>query len=91
MGHVWESLHVAAYVDEAFPAGSSAGKLHKSSNAGSGDLLPRGEGPQAALRRARQRIWADHCNERIWKGFYMLLFSQARRQTMFAGRVQGVS
>ena len=78
VGLVWESLHVAAYVDEAFPADSTECKLTSSSNAGYVDLLPRGDNAAAALQRAHVRIWADHASERIWKAFYTLLFGQVR-------------
>ena len=80
VGHVWDSLHVAAYIDEVFPAASTEGKLRagEQSHAGAVDLLPRGDSAAAVLQRAHLRIWADHCAERIWKSFYTLLFSQVR-------------
>ena len=60
VGHVWDSLHVAAYIDEVFPVGSIEGKLapNQESNAGDVDLLPRGTDAKAVLQRAHLRIWA---------------------------------
>lgn len=58
-GHVWESIHTAAYIDEAFPGRGD-------------DLLGPSRDP---LTRAHLRIWADHCTDRIQKQYYTVLMA----------------